>query len=139
MDFQSALDPWAGGLIATGDALAPIKSYCYLIDFLWTGDGDGWEYQTIDNLPGTFTLFDKLGNRAAMKLHEVPCAEKTLGVCVSMDGNEDGELKRLKDHALFADQMHTAKCGKNHILYTYNFSFMKTLYEIVPDDTRSKF
>ena len=33
-EFQVALDRWAGGLIATGGALAPAKSFCYMIDFL---------------------------------------------------------------------------------------------------------
>jgi len=37
-EFQEALDRWSGGLIATGGALSPIKSFCYLIDFVWTGD-----------------------------------------------------------------------------------------------------
>jgi len=36
-EFQTALDQWAGGLIATGGALAPAKSFCYMIDFTWTG------------------------------------------------------------------------------------------------------
>ena len=130
-DFQSALDTWAGGLIATGGALAPLKSYCYMIDFVWTGDS--WEYRTINDLPGSFTLLDKLGNRAALKRHEVSYAERTLGVCISMNGNEDAEMERLKEHAkLFADQMRTSKCSKNHAIYTYNFSFMKTLEYAMP-------
>ena len=66
------------------------------------------EYRTIEDLPGAFTLLDKLGNRAELKRHEVSYAERTLGVCISMDGNEDAEMQRLKDHALlFADQMRT--------------------------------
>ena len=41
-EFQVALDQWAGALIATGSTLAPIKSFCYMIDFEWTGRG--WKY-----------------------------------------------------------------------------------------------
>ena len=88
----------------------------------------------MEDLPGTFTLLDKLGNKAELKRHEVSYAKRRIGVCISMDGNEEAEMKRLKDHAiLFADQMSTAKCSKNHaICYTYNFSFMKTLEYAMP-------
>ena len=30
-DFQDSLDRWSGGLIATGGALAPEKSFCYIL------------------------------------------------------------------------------------------------------------
>ena len=33
--FQEALDRWVGGLTVTGGELAPIKSWCYLIDHVW--------------------------------------------------------------------------------------------------------
>ena len=33
VDFQAALDWWAGDIIATGGAIEPAKSFCYLIDF----------------------------------------------------------------------------------------------------------
>ena len=36
-EFQVALDGWVGGLIATGGALPPINSFCYIIDFEWIG------------------------------------------------------------------------------------------------------
>ena len=63
-----------------------------MIDFNWTGDG--WEYQTIDDLSGTFTLLDKLGNRVALQRHEVSYTRKTRGVCISMDGNEEAEIEK---------------------------------------------
>ena len=34
--FQEALDQWTGGLGVTGEELTPIKSWCYLIDHMWT-------------------------------------------------------------------------------------------------------
>ena len=35
--FQTDLDYWADGLIATGGAISPEKSFCNLIDFKWDG------------------------------------------------------------------------------------------------------
>jgi hypothetical protein len=36
-ELQSALDRWSRSLIASGGALCPLKSFCYLIDFHWNG------------------------------------------------------------------------------------------------------
>ena len=63
--FQSALDRWSGGIIATGGALSPDKSFSYLIDFKWTGNG--WDYRTIDDLPGSFNLLDRQGHRTVLQ------------------------------------------------------------------------
>ena len=77
------------------------------IDFVWTGDD--WEYRSLEDLPGEFTLMDKNGNRDPLRRHEVHYAEKTLGVCISMDGNEDAEMTRLKVLSkTFADQIRIA-------------------------------
>jgi len=132
VEFQEALDRWLGGLIGTGGALSPSKSFCYLIDFVWTGDD--WAYHSLEDLPGEFTLMDKNGNRDPLRRHEVYYVEKILGVFISMDGNEDTEMTRLKAHSkLFANQIRTAKCSKNAALYTYNASFMKTIEYAMPD------
>ena len=55
-------------------------------------------------------------------------AEKTLGVYISMDGNEDAELDYLLSMSkTFGSQMKTTKCTKNIALYTYNSSFLKSI------------
>jgi hypothetical protein len=64
-EFQSALDCWSRSLIASGGALCPIKSFCYQIDFPW--NGKDFEYCTKDDMPGSFTLIDKHGNRETLK------------------------------------------------------------------------
>ena len=58
--FQAALDRWAGGLTVIGDELAPQKSWCCLIDFVWTGTK--WRYRSIAEMPAEFTLTDKGNN-----------------------------------------------------------------------------
>ena len=70
--FQEALDRWAGGLTVTGGELAPIKSWCYLIDHVWTGTK--WRYRTKEKMPGEFTLTDRHGVG-----HAIDCLEPSVG------------------------------------------------------------
>ena len=58
-DFQTSLDRWAGALHVTGGELDPKKSWCYFIDFQWTGTA--WQYRSKDDMPGDFTINDKDG------------------------------------------------------------------------------
>ena len=91
LDFQAALDRWAGELIATGGALSPEKSFCYLIDFRWTGSK--WEYRSLEDLPGEVTLLDVKGNRSPLKRYEPSVGTKTLCIFVAMDGTQDAQKK----------------------------------------------
>ena len=126
VDFQAALHRWTGGLIATGGSIAPEKSFCYLIDFLWTGST--WEYRKLEDLPGEFTIQDKTGSTFPLQRYEVSHADKTLGVYIAMDGNEEEEIAYLtKVSTKFGQQLRTAKCEKNAAIYALQFSFMKTL------------
>ena len=130
-EFQGALDRWAGGLIATGGALAPDKSFCYLVDFEWTGHS--WAYRSMDSLPGSFTLLDRYGTRAPLRRFDVDYADKTLGVFISMDGNEQAEYDHLLSTSrTFALQLKAAKCSKNQALYTFSASFMKSIEYAMP-------
>ena len=72
-EFQTTLDQWAGALIATRGSWAPEKSFCYLIDFKLTGDA--WEYQTMDELPGEFTLMTKDSDHAPLRRFNVAHAD----------------------------------------------------------------
>ena len=80
------------------------------------------------DMPGDFKLLMGDGMREPLQRHEVDYAEKTLGVFVSMDGNENAEKRYLRDQSVtFADQMKTSKANKNDYMYTYTASFMKTM------------
>ena len=125
-EFQIALDRCASGLIATRGALAPAKSFCYMSDFEWTGKD--WKYRSMADMPGEFNLLMGDGTREPLQRHEVDYAEKTLGVFVSMDGNENAENKYLREKSVtFANQMKTSKANKNSGMYTYTASSMKTM------------
>ena len=47
--FRDALDRLAGGHTVTGCDLAPQKSWCYLINFVWIGTK--WKYRPILEMP----------------------------------------------------------------------------------------
>jgi len=81
-------------------------------------DGDDWEYRSLEDLLGEFTLMDKNVNHDPLRQHRFHYAEKTIGVFMSMNRNEEAEMTHLKDHSkLFADQIRTFKCSKNAALY----------------------
>jgi hypothetical protein len=125
-EFQTALDHWSRSLIASGGALCPVKSFCYLIDFHWTGTD--FAYCSKDDMPGSFTLVDKHGNREILTRLEVWQAQKTLGVFLAMDGNQRAQFLFLREKSIeFANQIRSSKCDKNTALYTYNSCFMKSM------------
>jgi hypothetical protein len=130
-DFQEALDRWSGGLRATGGALAPTKSFCYLLDFHWSGSS--WDYVSVEDLPGEFTLTDSAGARHPLQRYEPSHAEKTLGVFISMDGNEDAEIECLTQKCItFGAKMKASTCTKNEALYTFTASLLPALEYALP-------
>ena len=84
--FQEAFDRWAGGLTVTGGELVPIKSWCYLIDHVWTGTK--WRYRTKEKMPGEFTLTDRYRVCHAIDRLEPSFGKETLGVPIAPDGNQ---------------------------------------------------
>ena len=79
--FQEALDRWARGLIVTGGELAPIKSCCYLIDYLWIGTK--WRYRTKEEMTREFTLIDRHGVYYAIDRLEPRCIALYRKLCFS--------------------------------------------------------
>ena len=130
-DFQGALDRWSGGLRATGGALSPTKSFCYLLDFHWSGSS--WDYVSVEDLPGEFTLTDSAGARHPLQWYEPSHAEKTLGVHISMDGNEEADIEYLTQKCItFGAKMKASTCTKNEALYTFTASLLPALEYALP-------
>jgi hypothetical protein len=103
LEMQQAIDHWEGGLKATGGALVPLKSYWYLIDFVWTGNS--WRYATQDDIPGDISInkIDDSG-REILQRYKAHVAKETLGVFLAMDGNNKEETRHLCSKAeAFAD------------------------------------
>ena len=69
-------------------------SWSYLIDFEWIDNK--WRYRTKDMMEGSFTMNDKHGNSHPLQRLEVTEGRETLGVHISMDGNDTDEYKHLR-------------------------------------------
>ena len=107
--MQKAIDTWEGGLRASGGALVPAKSYWYLIDHWW--NGKEWKYLTTDQLPAKLKVKEVNGqNKVALERLEASEAKETLGVFLSVDGNNREQIDELQDKAeKFAAQVRTSK------------------------------
>ena len=130
-EIQNALDRWSGLLIATGGSLAPEKSFHYLIDFEWADKQ--WNYRKSTEIEGDFTLSMKDQSRHFLQRYDTDRAEQTLGVYLSMDGNEEKQFQSLYDQSKkFATQIYTSKCNEDAAEYTFRSSFLKTLEYPMP-------
>ena len=125
--MQAAVDHWEGGLKATGGALVPSKSYWYLIDFIWTRDK--WRYATQDDFPGDISIrmADDLVRETLERL-DFEVARETLGVFLSMDGNNREEVRHLREKAeAFANCVRTGFLSREDVTYALHRTVMKTL------------
>lgn len=55
--MHASIDAWEGGLRATGGALAPEKTFWYLVDYKWTPSGECL-YKRYDECPANLTVRD---------------------------------------------------------------------------------
>ena len=84
-EMQEVVDYWEGGLRTTGGALRVDKSFWYLIDFIWRNNE--WQYASSEDSPGELSVRGVSGEREHLERVEPSEARETLGVYLSMDGN----------------------------------------------------
>ena len=96
-DMQRFIEHWEGGLRATGGALRVDKSCWYLIDFKW--QANAWRYISKTDLPGDIMVRDADGQLKTLPRLEPHEAIETLGIFISMDGNNEKQVKKLRDKA----------------------------------------
>jgi hypothetical protein len=65
------------------------------INFKWIPYLLRWDYQLIDELPGTLRIRNPEGNQELLKCVEVNKGRNTLGINIAPDGNQDGEVNHL--------------------------------------------
>ena len=99
--FQEALDTWASLVSVTGGELCARKSWCYIIDFKWTGKK--WEYRNKDDVHRDYYLFDKNKRKEVLKRLDVSEASETLGVHLSPDGNDRVQRKKLRENVKYLE------------------------------------
>jgi len=92
--------------------IAPDKSKWFLIDFKWTGSD--CVYRSLEEMPGEITLLDIKGVRIPLKWLDFSVAAESLGVWITMDGNQDKQIDITKKKAReFAAQISTKKVSWN--------------------------
>ena len=90
--------PITGRKHSTGEELAPIKSWCYLINHVWTGTK--WRYRTKEEMPGEFTLTDRHGVCHVIDRLEPSVGKETLGVILAPNGNQKAQGTSLTERFL---------------------------------------
>ena len=71
---------------------------------------------------GEFSIQNKDGAQTPLVRYEASHADKTLGVYIAVDGNEDAEIKHLRGLSQkFSNQLRTPKCEKNASMYTLQY------------------
>lgn len=122
-EAQAALTLWEGLLHATGGALAPEKSYWYLVEIVWKNSR--WTYQTIEGQPGE--LFLQNGTHR-VKRCEVHTANEALGIQARPDSNMQDEKEYLIQRvAKWCDGVRTKRLQRHEAWYSLKATIMKTL------------
>ena len=121
-DAQLALSTWEGLISATGGALAPEKSYWYLVDV-----GPDGKYLPKSKQPGDLFLRNQ-GRPEVIDRLEVTEARETLGIWSRPDGLMKDEVEALKQKALkWADAVRTKRINPTEAWYSVNHTIMKTI------------
>ena len=125
-EMQKFVEHWEGGLRATGGALRVDKSVWYLIDFKW--HNNKWHYVSKTDSPGDILVRDADGDTKILQRLEPHEAIETLGIYISMDGNQKAEVKKLRDKAAeFAEHVRTGFVTRDEAWHALNTTIMKTL------------
>ena len=99
INMQKAIDCWEGVAKSTGGALAPSKSWWYLIHYKWDNKGQ-WSYGDTSNLTNrNLKPCDKYNKLIDLEYLPATQGKKMLGVHLAPDGNNKLQFKKMKDKA----------------------------------------
>ena len=124
---QRGLDSWVGYLSCTGGAINPEKSYCYLVDYLWTGTR--WRYRNAQEMSGEVNAPNPEGEIKPLQRLEPSQAAKQLGIFTAPDGNSTDQFNYLMGKAeTFADKMKSQNIlSKNDAWINLTHTITKTM------------
>ena len=127
-EAQDALSTWEELLSSTGGALAPEKSYWYLVDVV-PKNGE-WQYATIEETPGN--LFLNYGQHQVRR-QEVSQANEALGIQIRPDCcMQDQKTYLLTRVKKWCDAIRTKKLYGNEAWYCLTTTISKTIeYSLV--------
>ena len=117
---------WNGGIRSSGGAVCPKKTKLFLIDFKC--NGKDYKYCSIEDMPGDISIRDKDGTMITITRKEPSLANESLGIQLTLTGNQDKQKKVLKKKSeIFAAQVSKKWCNKAASLWTFQYSFMPSL------------
>ena len=124
--MQALMTDWCVCIQATGGSIAPTKTRWFLLFFSW--NGNDWDYETKDSLPGSITLPDKDGQLYTVNREEPTIAFESLDLWIDLANTLSKALDDVTGESQkFATQINNAKCDKTSCLNAFNTSFMPTL------------
>ena len=98
-EMQRSLDHWEGGLRATGGAIAPEKTFWYLLNYKWHADGS-WSLKSESECPASLQVKDMHGVMQTIQRYPTNHAERTLGIYLAPDGNEKRQEQVLYEKSV---------------------------------------
>ena len=122
-EAQVALATWEGLIRASGGALAPEKSYWYLIEV--ERKRGKWRYKKISDQPGD--LYLQNGHHRNLRL-EVSSAREALGIMTRPDGKMKDEFEHLRSKVIqWCDAIRTKRVKPSEAWYCLTATIMKTI------------
>ena len=122
-ESQEALTLWEELLSATGGALAPEKSYWYLVEVIYKNGA--WTYATKEDRPGELYLQQGLHR---VTRHEVTTSNEALGIQTRPDGKMDDQLHHLQEKVQFwCEAIRTKKLASAEAWYCLSSTITKTI------------
>jgi hypothetical protein len=124
-DMQRSMNYWEGGLRATGGAIAPEKTFWYLIDYKWTNGVPS--YKSALECPAEISVKDMYGAVQTIRRCPVDHAERTLGIYLAPDGNERvQELVLRKKSVEWAKALRSSTLPRSLAIQAYSTTIART-------------
>jgi hypothetical protein len=123
VEAQEALALWEGLLHATGGAIAPQKSYWYLVEVIRSNGK--WMYARERHHPGDFFLNNGTTKNSRLEVYH---ARKSLGIMARPDGKMSDELKQLQQSThQWCDGIRTKRLHPEEAWYSLTVTILRTL------------
>ena len=82
----------------------------------------------IDEMPGNISIPDQDGNMMTINIAELLSANKSLGIQLTLKGDQSKQKDVLKEKSeVFAAQIRARKCNKTTALWTFTNSFFPSM------------
>ena len=123
--LQAAVALWGEMLDVTGGELAPVKSFWYLIDFIWTPTGHFRYALATEHAECKLYMPDSQGHQVEVERVCPTKGMKTLGIHLAPDGSVDDELAKLKAISVtWGDHIKSSHLKPNDAWFALNHSLL---------------